>query len=218
MRVLGIDPGYAAKTGLGWSVVDVGGIRPILIAHGVVQTAAQWPWATRVAYLGKQLRGVIDLHQVQSLAVEDVGGAVHGAQKSRGATTTDRRLSAVGDGWLLLAGALGLPYSLVLPAEWRKAVTGTTRCEKEDVRDALVRLVGMPPKAALHSSDAAAIAIAGGARLSLEAKMGKWAEDGQRVVQLPVERAQRARSAAASSRRTRKQQLTLASLSERRSA
>jgi Holliday junction resolvasome RuvABC endonuclease subunit len=216
-RVLGLDPGYAAKTGLGWAVVDVGGIRPTLVAHGVEQTSAAWPWEVRLAELGRRLRGVIDLHSIEGLAVEDISGAVRGAQKTRVATTTDRRTQVTGDGWLLLAGALGIPYALVPPSEWRKAVVGTGRCEKEAVRDALVRLVGFPPRGALHASDATAIAIAGGRRLALEAKAGKWAADGQRVVRLPVERASRARDAAASSRRTRKQ-LTLASLVERRSA
>lgn len=212
MRTIGIDPGYGATTGLGWAVVDTSTGSPELVAHGVVTTPSELPFAHRVAELGRRIREVISLHGVEGVAVERVEGAVRGAQGRRGAVTSDRRLSSVADGWYLLAGALGLPYIAVMPSQWRLGVGAGGRATKEQIRDILHRLVGYPLRGALHSSDATAIAITGGRIIATERATGKWTSDGHRVAQFPAERRQRAQTAHRTAHRGRQgEQLLLSS-------
>ena len=190
MKCLGIDPGFGATSGMGWAIVDMGGQRPRLDSHGVITTPAQWPFQHRIAKLARELFDL--LQQVDVVAVEEVEGAVTGAQHARGASITDRRLQVTGGGVVMLAASTGRPYVEVLPGTWRKAVTGTARCTKEDVRACLVKMLGLPPKAPLHSSDAVAIAIAGGRQLARELALKQWDSKGERIIKLPMERVARA--------------------------
>lgn len=193
MKVIGIDPGFAH---LGWAVASLDGLRPSIVASGHITTPPEWQWAERLAEIGRAVHRIVADLAVDAIAIEDVTGAIRGAQRERGATTSDRRLQVTGDGWILVAGTLDLPYAFVLPSQWRSAVGCGARASKEDVREALVRVAGLRPGAALHTSDAAAIAIAGGRRLKAEIAAGMWS-GGTRIVRLPVERAARARAAAA---------------------
>jgi crossover junction endodeoxyribonuclease RuvC len=149
--VLGIDPGTAIT---GYGVVrgePFGALA--LVECGVIRTSARDPLPVRLREIYEDVRGLIERHKPEALAVEDVF-------YSRNVRTTV--VLGHARGVVLLAGEqASLPVHEYPPAEIKKAVVGTGAATKEQVQFMVTRLLRL--RAAPQPSDAAdaaAVALA----------------------------------------------------------
>jgi crossover junction endodeoxyribonuclease RuvC len=148
MKILGVDPGSRAA---GWAVVDFG-VRPVLVAAGVLRPPLAGTFASRLAFLHAALGEVIARETPDAAAVERVFSGVN-----------PQSLITLGEarGVLLLALAQrGIPTAEVTPAEIKRSVAGSGTAEKEQVRRMVAALLGR--RLALDAADAAAAALAHG--------------------------------------------------------
>jgi crossover junction endodeoxyribonuclease RuvC len=148
MIVLGIDPG-TALTGYGVVRGEPFGALA-LVECGVIRTSARDPLPVRLREIYEDVRGLIERHTPDALAVEDVF-------YSRNVRTTV--VLGHARGVVLLAGEqAGLPVHEYPPAEIKKAVVGTGAATKEQVQFMVTRLLRL--RAAPQPSDAADAAAA----------------------------------------------------------
>jgi crossover junction endodeoxyribonuclease RuvC len=144
VTVLGIDPG-TATTGYGVVRRVEGPRHAILVECGVIRTHARDALAGRLREIYEGVVELIDRHQPEVLAVEDVFYA-------RNVRTTI--VLGHARGVVLLAGArAGIDVHEFPPAEIKKAVVGTGAASKEQVQFMLMRLLRL--RAVPHPSDAA---------------------------------------------------------------
>ncbi|MFH1058161.1 MAG: crossover junction endodeoxyribonuclease RuvC [Pseudomonadota bacterium] len=152
-RVLGLDPG-SVRTG--WGVIEAGpGGRLRLVAGGTIASGGRQSMPERLLRIHQELGLVIARHQPGEVAVEGVFASLN----ARTAIVLGQARGAA-----LLAGALaGLPVYEYPPASVKKALVGTGRAEKRQVRamvEALLHQTLPPPSEfSLDASDALAIAM-----------------------------------------------------------
>lgn len=154
VRVLGLDPG-SLRTGWGLVEPSLDGRRLNLVAGGTIVSPPAWPFPERLRHIFEQIREVIARFTPAELAVEGVFTA-HNARTAL--------LLGQARGVALLAGALaGLAIHEYAPAAVKKALVGTGRAGKEQVRamvEAILKQTLPPPKEfSLDASDALAIAV-----------------------------------------------------------
>lgn len=158
MLVLGVDPG-TAQTGYG--VVRGDGTRaPVLVECGVLRTKARDPLASRLREVFDGICELLDRHQPDAMAVEDVFYA-------RNVRTTI--VLGHARGVILLAGEQRrVPIHEFPPAEIKKAVVGRGAATKEQVQfmvTTLLRLKSPPQPSDAADGVAAALACIMGARI-----------------------------------------------------
>ena len=158
MLVLGVDPG-TAQTGYG--VVRGDGTRqPVLVECGVLRTKARDPLPARLREIYDGVCELLDRHQPDAMAVEDVFYA-------RNVRTTI--VLGHARGVILLAGEQrGIPIHEFPPAEIKKAVVGRGAATKEQVQfmvTTLLRLKAPPQPSDAADGVAAALACIMGARV-----------------------------------------------------
>ena len=158
MLVLGVDPG-TAQTGYG--VVRGDGTRqPVLVECGVLRTKARDPLPARLREIYDGVCELLDRHQPDAMAVEDVFYA-------RNVRTTI--VLGHARGVILLAGEQrGIPIHEFPPAEIKKAVVGRGAATKEQVQfmvTKLLRLKSPPQPSDAADGVAAALACIMGARV-----------------------------------------------------
>ncbi len=146
MIVLGIDPGTAVT---GYGVVRARSMRAAgdaeLLECGVIRTHPSAPLAARLSDIYEGVRELIERHQPQALAVEDVFYA-------RNVRTTV--VLGHARGVVLLAGQqAGLAIYEYPPADIKKAVTGNGAATKEQVQFMVTKLLRL--KSAPTPADAA---------------------------------------------------------------
>jgi len=149
MRVLGVDPGYATT---GYAVIERarGGLTPVAI--GAIETPGSEDRPVRLAWLRRELLGVIAAHQPVAVALERVFFTVN-----------VRTAMAVGQASgvaMATAGEAGLEVTEYTPTEVKQSVTGTGTAPKHQVQAMITALLRLaepphPPDAA----DACALAI-----------------------------------------------------------
>ena len=149
MIVLGIDPGTADT---GYGVVENAGSRLRALASGVIQTRAGTPLEQRLAEIHAAVGGLLDRHQPDALAVEDLFFGVN----VRTAFAVGQARGAV----LLAAGQRLTPTRSYTPQQVKGAVCGHGRAGKEQVASMVARLLGLGgAPASDHAADALAVAI-----------------------------------------------------------
>jgi crossover junction endodeoxyribonuclease RuvC len=149
MIVLGIDPGTAST---GFGVISAQGSTLRAVEHGLITTSARTPTAERMAEIHRRVAVLIEAHEPEAVAMEDVFVGVN-----------PRAILAVGQarGAVLAAcGIAGLDTAAYPPAEVKAAVCGYGRADKAQVQ----RMVGAMLSADLarasdHATDALAVAI-----------------------------------------------------------
>jgi crossover junction endodeoxyribonuclease RuvC len=143
LKVLGVDPGTAA-TGYG-VVVREGGGAAVLVECGVIRTTADAPLARRLREIHESLGQVVDRHEPDVMAVEDI---FYGKNVRTTVMLGHTR------GAVLLAAALrDLEVADYSPAEVKSAIVGTGRATKEQVQFMVTKLLRL--KSAPTPSDAA---------------------------------------------------------------
>jgi len=141
-RVLGIDPGTAVT---GYGVVSYDGRTPTLIECGVIRTNAKEPLPSRLHNIHAGVTELIQRHQPDTVAVEDVFYA-------RNVRTTIVLGHARGV-ILLAAQEAAVTIHEYPPAEIKKAITGTGAATKEQVQFMVAKLLRL--KSAPQPADAA---------------------------------------------------------------
>ena len=149
MRVLGIDCG-TERTGYG--VIDSDGRDHRLVAAGVIRTPSGQPFEERLLAIARGLRGVIQEHQPEAAAVEQVFHAAN--------TKTALKLAHARGVSLLAVAEAGLELGEYSPLEVKTSVVGYGRAEKQQVQMMVGSLLGLDkPLESEDASDAVAVAI-----------------------------------------------------------
>lgn len=161
MRVLGIDCG-TEKTGFG--VIDTDGVAHCMIAAGVIRTKTSDALAERLHEIARALRLLIEKHQPEAVAVEEVFHAVN--------TRTALKLAHVRGVALLTAAEAGIPLGEYSPMEVKMSVVGYGRAEKNQVQLMIRTLLKLEVPASEDASDALAVAICHATRTCSLRRMG----------------------------------------------
>ena len=147
MIVLGVDPG-SIRTG--WGVVRRAGPRLIGIDAGVIDGDKDAPLAERLLAIHRGLCEVIERHQPNCMAVEDVF-----SKHVRSALVLGQARGVV-----LLAGAgAGLEVSAYAPALVKRSVAGSGQAPKDQLARIVCAMLGFTKLPAADATDALAIAI-----------------------------------------------------------
>ncbi len=126
-RYLGLDPGLNRT---GYALVERTNKGPRLIEGGVLRSAASDSLAQRVHELGKGLREVLQEHDPQAVAIEQVFSMVRNPKTAI--------LMAHARGALLMTVAdYGVPVIHYTPAQIKKLLTGSGRASKEQIQGAV---------------------------------------------------------------------------------
>lgn len=126
-RYLGLDPGLNRT---GYALVERSRSGPRLLEGGVLRSSAADSLARRVHELGSALRDVLDEHQPQAVAIEQVF--------SMGRNPKTAILMAHARGALLMTVAdYGAPVIHYTPAQVKKLLTGSGRASKAQIQGAV---------------------------------------------------------------------------------
>jgi crossover junction endodeoxyribonuclease RuvC len=149
LRVLGIDPGTAST---GFGVVDAGAQTLSTVTGGVISTGADLPVERRLAAIADHLSGLLDEHEPDALAIEQV----FFGRNVRSAFAVGQARGAV----LATAGAREVPCFSYTPQAVKLAVCGSGAAPKDQVQRMVGALLGLEaPPASDHAADALALAI-----------------------------------------------------------
>ncbi len=149
MRVLGIDCG-SQRTGYG--IIESDGAEHHMIAAGVIQTTAKWPFERRLLEIAEGLRRLIRTHGPDCAAVE---GVFYSAN-----VKTALKLAHVRGVALVSVAEAGMALAEYSPLEVKTSVVGYGRAEKRQVQMMVRSLLRLPEELASEdASDALAVAI-----------------------------------------------------------
>lgn len=126
-RYLGLDPGLNRT---GYAVVQRGASGPTLFEGGVLRSTASDSLAQRVHELGTALREVIEEHQPEAVAIEQI------FSMARNPKTAILMAHARG-AMLMTIADFGLPVIHYTPAQIKKLLTGSGRASKEQIQGAV---------------------------------------------------------------------------------
>jgi crossover junction endodeoxyribonuclease RuvC len=147
--VLGVDPGTAA---VGLAAVGRRGRRVVVVWASTIRTVAGMPAGPRLLRLYRGAREAIAEHRPSAIAIERL---------MWGRNAVSAMGVARASGVLMLAAAeAGLPVEEYAPLEVKMSVTGVGNAPKEQVRRALVRVLGAEGVPAdPDAADAVAVAV-----------------------------------------------------------
>jgi crossover junction endodeoxyribonuclease RuvC len=148
MRILGIDPGSKAT---GYGFIEQQGNRLLHIDNGAIFTQSKDALAIRLQKIYQQLSELIDRHQPDAVAVEQVFMARNPASALK---------LGHARGVALLAGInAGLPVAEYSALQVKSAVVGYGRAGKNQVQQMTRTLLNLPEIAQEDAADALAVAI-----------------------------------------------------------
>ncbi|MGF1549157.1 MAG: crossover junction endodeoxyribonuclease RuvC [Sphingomonadaceae bacterium] len=164
MIILGLDPGLGTT---GWGAIRAEGNRLSHLANGEISTEARAPLAERLLRLDGAMAAVIAAHAPDCAAVEEVF-----ANKNPNSTMKLGQARGVA---LLAAARAGLEVGEYAARLVKKAVTGTGRADKDQVRAMVARLLPGAAIAGADAADALAVAIAHAHHLATARALGDHA-------------------------------------------
>jgi crossover junction endodeoxyribonuclease RuvC len=147
--VLGVDPGVAS---VGLAVVEKGRPRTSVVWSETVRTPTGLAEAERLRHIWQAVRGAIAVHAPSALALE----RVMWGQNRTSALPVARATGVI----MVAAAEAGIPVDEYAPLEVKMAITGIGNADKEQVRNALIRVLkvdGVPAQA--DAADAVAVAL-----------------------------------------------------------
>ncbi len=148
MRVLGVDPGSRI---LGYGVIDVRGTRLGYVCCGTIRTTVDLPMAHRINEIFDGLNEVIQLHQPEVCAIEDV----FMASNPRSALKLGQARGAA----VVAAMQNGLQVHGYPPRQVKQAVTGYGQAEKSQVQQMVRTLLKLKGTPSSDAADALAVAV-----------------------------------------------------------
>jgi crossover junction endodeoxyribonuclease RuvC len=147
--VLGVDPGVAR---MGLACVVVTGRVTQLMWATTVTTPASMDEAERLGLLAAAVRRAIEQHGPTAVAVERVAFN----RNTVSALQVARATGAI----MAVAAEAGVPVEEYAPTEVKSAVTGSGAADKDQVRQALVRIHGLKDVPTQpDAADAVAVAL-----------------------------------------------------------
>ncbi|NBO51961.1 MAG: crossover junction endodeoxyribonuclease RuvC [bacterium] len=162
MRVLGLDPGTAT---FGWGVVEVGGLRPLYVAHGALRTAASASLGTRLGEIRDEIAALISQHRPDRIAIERIFTQAN--VQSAVAIGASRGIA------LLVAADHGVEVVEATPSEMKRVVAGDGRATKGMVTKAITKLLALPVAPTPDdAADALALALWGAGARRGEQRVG----------------------------------------------
>lgn len=162
MRVLGLDPGTAT---FGWGVVEVGGVRPLHVAHGALRTAATLTLGERLSMLRDGIAGLITEHKPDRIAIERIF--------SQSNLQSAVAIGAVRGVALLIAADHSIEVVEATPSEMKRAIAGDGRATKAAVTKAITKLLAMQKAPTPDdAADALALALWGAGARKVEHRSG----------------------------------------------
>jgi crossover junction endodeoxyribonuclease RuvC len=162
MRIAGIDCG-TEKTGIG--IIDTDGRSHRFVHAGVIRTRVADVLELRLKCIADELRALLRGFGPDVVAVEEVFHAVN--------TKSALKLAHVRGVALLVAAEAGLTVSEYSPLEVKISVVGYGRAEKQQVQMMVLSLLGINQQfASFDATDALAVAICHGTRLSVPVAAG----------------------------------------------
>ena len=149
MIVVGIDPGLA---NLGVGVVREDGKTPRFVHAELVRTSSEQDTPTRLAFIHRAVRGVLEVHAPEALAIESQ--FFH--QQAGTAFKVGEAVGVV----LLACAQLGVPVFEYGPMEVKQAIVGTGGATKEQVIYMVRATLGLSKNLdSSHAADALALAM-----------------------------------------------------------
>jgi crossover junction endodeoxyribonuclease RuvC len=146
--VLGLDPGL---TRCGWGVVARTDGVTHSRADGTISTPKDLDVGVRLARLFDAIEDVVSLHDLDSVAIEQV---LFGRNVRTGIATA--QASGVA---LLCFARHGLAVTSYTPTQVKSAVTGWGGADKDQVRMAVARLLGIDRPPSADAADALGLAL-----------------------------------------------------------
>jgi len=155
MRILGIDPGLAC---VGWGLIELRDNAPVGAVSGSLTTSPRQTLADRLKTIHDTVRAVVEEHQPQAAAVEEIFFAAN-------VKTAVAMAHARGAAILALAQS-GIELFEYSPLQIKQSVVGYGRASKEQVAMMVCRLLAMKePPVTEHAADALAAALCHAASL-----------------------------------------------------
>jgi crossover junction endodeoxyribonuclease RuvC len=153
MRVLGIDPGLVRT---GWAVVEPNGRGAAVLGHGVIAPSTSDDLPARLAFGARVLRLVLDEHQPDLVALEEVFTAF---KHPRSALLMAHMRGVI----CLVVEEAHIPILPLTATTVKQRLTGTGHASKEQIQRMVLRLTGLTPngRLKLDETDAVALALAG---------------------------------------------------------
>ncbi|HEX3822035.1 MAG TPA: crossover junction endodeoxyribonuclease RuvC [Candidatus Sulfotelmatobacter sp.] len=150
MRVLGIDCGGEYT---GYGVVEILPDRKLCcLTCGAIKLSPREPLPRRLSCIYMHLGAIINEHQPDEVAIEDVFYALN--------VKSALKLGQVRGVAMLAAAAAGLEVAEYSPLTIKSSVVGYGRAEKQQVQSMVTRLLDLAaPPETMDASDALAIAI-----------------------------------------------------------
>ncbi|MGI9585801.1 MAG: crossover junction endodeoxyribonuclease RuvC [Acidimicrobiia bacterium] len=133
MFVLGIDPGL---TRTGYAVVEASGATEHLVVAGVIRTNANEPVAGRLLELRRDVEGLLDDHEVDTAAIEQVF-----VNRNRNTAMAVARASGVIMATLAFRDIAVAEYT---PSQMKMAVTGSGAADKNQISAVVAMRLGIP--------------------------------------------------------------------------
>lgn len=147
-RILGVDPGSRVT---GYGIVDAHNGRLAFVVCGIVKTTTDRPFAFRLNEIFDGLNEVIQLHQPDVAAIEEVFLATN----PRSAIKLGHARGAA----VVAAMQNGLAVHDYSPRAIKRAVAGYGQAGKEQVQHMVQVLLGLSGKPSPDAADALAVAI-----------------------------------------------------------
>jgi len=153
MRVLGIDPGLVRT---GWAVVEPSGRGAAVLGHGVIAPSTSDDLPARLAFGARVLRLVLDEHQPDLVALEEVFTAF---KHPRSALLMAHMRGVI----CLVIEEAHIPILPLTATTVKQRLTGSGHASKEQIQRMVLRLTGLTNngRLKLDETDAVALALAG---------------------------------------------------------
>ncbi|MBC2776102.1 crossover junction endodeoxyribonuclease RuvC [Parasphingopyxis marina] len=148
MIILGLDPGLGTT---GWGVIRSQGNRLSHIANGEIRTDAKSPLASRLHMLDLALREVIEAHDPDAAAVEEVFVNVN--------PQSTLKLGQARGVVLLGAARAGVEIGEYAARQVKKSVVGVGKADKTQIQAMLAILLPGAKIVGADAADALAVAI-----------------------------------------------------------
>jgi crossover junction endodeoxyribonuclease RuvC len=148
MLVLGIDPGSRIT---GWGLVRRERGRYVRVASGAIRPPREYPLARRLLVIHDELRGIVELHHPQVMAVE----AIFRHKSSESALRLGHARGVI----LLVGARAELPIFEYHASHIKNALTGYGRADKVQVAKVVGMFLGETLEGPRDVTDALAVAI-----------------------------------------------------------
>lgn len=151
--ILGIDPG-SRRTG--YALIHKEGRSFRVISSGTIRLSTNASVASRLGELQQKLEEIVDTHQPQTVAIEDI--FTHRNPRSALALGQARGVC------LAIAGRRNIEVAPYAPASVKQAVAGNGRADKSQIQQMVRVLLNLDRLPQEDEADAMAIAICHGMR------------------------------------------------------